>query len=528
MSKIDEFAGVRAPRSPVYGMKRMVVSGHSLASLAGLRVFESGGSVTDAMIATSAVLCVVLPHATSLGGDAFIIHHDAKTGKIEGLNASGPAPAGATPEVFKDGMVAHGPLAATVPGIVRGWEEIHRRHGRVAWADLFRPAITLARDGHPLSRVLANALILFRDNVAKDPGCSALYLPGGVALAAGDVVRQPALAETLEDIAEGGAAAYYEGRIARSIGEYSQANGGLLSARDFDGYAPEWVAPLATTYRGLEVRVMPPTSYGYLMLMQLNGLEGIAPDALNGDDAERLAFLISAARGAFAEGKDHICDPRAHPVPTDALLGAATTARLQGLVRDAVPGPVRAHAAGGTSTITLADAEGNAIAVVQSVFHVFGAAFLDPGTGVLLNNRMTGFVTTPEHPNVVAPGKRPAHTLNPVMVMDGGRVRYLLSSPGGPAQTITNVQVLTNLVDRGLELSLAVDAPRWSLNSAGEALIEEEFGDDIADDLGRRGHPVGRSSGASYFGSAKCIEVLPNGVLCGAADGRREGFAAGA
>ena len=528
MSKIDEFAGVRAPRSPVYGMKRMVVSGHSLASLAGLRVLEQGGSVTDAMIATSAVLCVVLPHATSLGGDAFIIHHDAKTGKIEGLNASGPAPAGATPEVFKDGMVAHGPLAATVPGIVRGWEEIHRRHGRVAWADLFRPAIALARDGHPLSRVLANALILFRDNVAKDPGCSALYLPGGVALAAGDVVRQPALAETLEDIAEGGAAAYYEGRIARSIGEYSQANGGLLSARDFDGYAPEWVAPLATTYRGLEVRVMPPTSYGYLMLMQLNGLEGIAPDALNGDDAERLAFLISAARGAFAEGQGHICDPRAHPVPTDALLGAATTARLQGLVRDAVPGPVRAHAAGGTSTITLADAEGNAIAVVQSVFHVFGAAFLDPGTGVLLNNRMTGFVTTPEHPNVVAPGKRPAHTLNPVMVMDGGRVRYLLSSPGGPAQTITNVQVLTNLVDRGLELSLAVDAPRWSLNARGEALIEEEFGDDIADDLGRRGHPVGRSSGASYFGSAKCIEILPNGVLCGAADGRREGFAAGA
>jgi gamma-glutamyltranspeptidase/glutathione hydrolase len=527
MSKIDEFAGVRAPRSPVYGTRGMVVSGHSLASLAGLRVLEQGGSVTDAMIATSAVLCVVLPHATSLGGDAFIIHFDAKTGKTTGLNASGPAPAGATCEVFKDGMVAHGPLATTVPGIVRGWETLHGRYGRLAWGDLFGPAIKLARNGHPLSRVLANALILFHENVAKDPGCSAIYMPDGVALAAGDIVRQPALAQTLLNIAEGGSAAYYEGPIARSIGEYSQANGGLLSPRDFDGYAPEWVTTLSTGYRGLDVHVMPPNSFGYLMLMQLNGLAALPSEALAGDDVDRIAYLISATRAAFAAGQDYICDPRIHPVPTTELLSAETTAKLQASVQDTVPGPQRAHAAGGTSTITMADADGNGIAVVQSVFHVFGAAFMDPGTGVLLNNRMTGFVTDPNHRNVVAPGKRPAHTLNPVMAIKDGKIRYILSSPGGPAQTITNVQVLSNLVDRGLELSLAVDSPRWSLNSQGEALLEEEFDDDIVDGLHRRGHPVGRASGASYFGSAKCVELLPNGVLCGAADGRREGFAAG-
>ena len=162
------------------------------------------------------------------------------------------------------------------------------------------------------------------------------------------------------------------------------------------------------------------------------------------------------------------------------------------------------------------------------MFHVFGAAFLDPATGILLNNRMTGFVTDPAHRNVVEPGKRPAHTLNPVMVFKDGRVRYLLTTPGGPAQTVTNVQVLSNMVDRGMELSAAIEAPRWSINSEGDALLDEEFPGHVADALDARGHKVSRAAGASYFGSAKCIEVLPNGVICGAADVRREAFAAGA
>ena len=528
MARVDEFAGVRMPRSPVYGTKSMVVSGHSLASLAGLRVMEQGGSAIDAMIATSAVLCVVLPHATSLGGDAFIIHHDAATGVTEGLNASGPAPAGATPEIFRDGMVKRGPLGASVPGIVRGWEEIHARHGRLPWADLFRPAIDLAENGHPLSRVLASALILFHDDISKDAGCAEIYMPGGVAMKAGDIVRQPALAATLERIARDRSAAYYEGPIAASIGAYSQASGGLLSAADFNGYAPEWVEPLSTVYRGHEVRVMPPNSYGVLMLMQLNALEGISSDELDGADADRLSYLMSAARNSFDEGIPYICDPAVHAPPIDELLGGQMTGRLQALVRDAVPGTRQAPGVGGTSCIALADGDGNAVTVVQSVFHVFGAAFLDPGTGILLNNRMTGFVTDPAHRNVVAPGKRPAHTLNPVMVFKDGRVRYLLSTPGGAAQTISNVQVLTNMVDRGMELSAAIEAPRWSIGGTGDGLLDEAFPSAVDEALAAAGHKVSRAPGASYFGSAKCIEVLPNGVLCGAADARREAYAAGA
>ena len=526
MAKQDSFAGVKIPRSPVYGMKGMVVSGHSLASIAGLRTLERGGSVVDAMIATSAVLCVVLPHATSFGGDGFIIHHDAASGRTEGLNASGHAPAGATPEFFKDGMVGRGPLAFSVPGLVRGWEEIHRKHGKLPWRRLFDEAIECA-EAHPLSRVLAAGLNLFHDVVAADPGCSALYMPGGIPMKAGDIVRQPALADTVREIAEGGSKPFYEGRIAKSIGDYCQERGGLCSAADFEGYQPDWVDTLHTDYRGHTVHVMPPNSYGVLMLMQLNGLSGIDSAALNGDDADRLAYLMRAMRASFAEGQKYIADPKTNPAPLDRLLGAEMTAALQHAVKtgqhEAMP-----HPAGGTSCIVIADGDGNAISVVQSVFHVFGSAFLDPGTGILMNNRMTGFVTDPDHASVVAPHKKPSHTLNPVMVMDGDTVRYLMTTPGGPAQTISNVQLLTNLVDRGLELSAAIESPRWALNLDGEFLLDDGFSDEVSGRLAEMGFPTIRAPGASYYGSAKTIEILPNGVMCGAADVRREAYAVGA
>lgn len=523
---VDEFAGVKLPRSPVYGTKAMVVSGHSLASTAGLRMFDKGGSVVDAMIATSAVLTVVLPHATSLGGDAFIIHHQAASGKTQGLNASGQSPAGATPEYFKDGMTVHGPNAASVPGIVRGWERLHEKHGRMPWKDLFADAIDLAENGHPLSRVLAGALRLF-DHVGKDRGCASIYMPGGVPLNGGQIVKQPALAESLRDIAENGSATYYEGRIAKSLGAYSQANGGLLSAADFEGYEPEWVDTLHTGYRDLDVHVMPPNSYGILMLMQLNAIDHLPREAFTGSDPDRLAYLMAAARVAFDEGKPFICDPRVHPAPIDELLGGQMTGKMQAAVTSAASGAHQTPGVGGTSCITLMDGSGDAISVVQSVFHVFGSAFLDPGTGILLNNRMTGFVTDPGHRNVVAPGKRPSHTLNPVMAFRDGKVKYMLTTPGGPAQTISNVQMLTNMVDRGMELSAAIEAPRWTIDGNANLLIDDEFPDDVGNELKARGFDVGHASGASYFGSSKCIEVLEGGVMSGAADHRREAYAAG-
>jgi gamma-glutamyltranspeptidase/glutathione hydrolase len=524
---VDNFAGVRMPRSPVYGRRGMVVSGHSLASMAGVRVIENGGTLVDAMIATSAVLCVTIPQATSLGGDAFILYRDAKAKKTYGLNASGPAPRGATPDKFPGGMVARGPLAGSVPGLVRGWEEMHAKFGKTKWSELLAPAIDLAENGHPLSRVLAAGLTLFRKDVEADPGCAALYFKDGKPLPRAHMLHQPALARTLKLIAEGGSAAYYEGPIARDLGGYHQAKGGLLSVEDFKGYKPEWIDPIATDYRGRTVQVMPPTSFGLLMLLQLNALKGIASQDLAAmGDADRLDVLIRAMRTAFAEGLDHIADPRVAPAPLDRLLGAETTARMQEAVKNGQPAKV-AGMRGGTSCIAMADAEGNAMTVVQSVFHVFGAAFLDPTTGILMNNRMMGFTTKAGHPNVVAPDKRPAHTLNPVMVLSGDKAKYLISTPGGPAQTISNTQVLTNLVDRGMELSEAIEAPRWSITMGGDPVLEDGYPDAVAAALAARGHRLSRATGASYFGSSKCLEILDNGVLAGAADPRREAFAAG-
>jgi gamma-glutamyltranspeptidase/glutathione hydrolase len=231
-------------------------------------------------------------------------------------------------------------------------------------------------------------------------------------------------------------------------------------------------------------------------------------------------------RASFAEGQHYIADPRTNPAPIDELLGDAMTARLQDAVLTGTH-PSLAHPPGGTSCITIADASGDAVSVVQSVFHVFGGAFLDPGTGILMNNRMTGFVPDPSHASCVAPNKRPSHTLNPVVVLENDKARYLMTTPGGPAQTITNVQILTNMIDRGMELSAAIEEPRWSINLDGTALLDDVYSVETADKLTAMGFPSERATGSSYFGSAKMMEILPNGVMAGAADGRREANAAG-
>ncbi len=521
----DVFAGVRLARSPVYGTKGMVVSGHSLASNAGLRTLDKGGSLVDAMISTSAVLSVVLQQATSLGGDAFFLYHDAAEGKTIGLNATGHAPDGATEDYYKTGIPNRGPNAISIPGMVRGWERLHEKFGRMDWPDLFEDAIDIA-EAHPASRVMTAGLDLFRREVMADPGCRALYFKGDERIKAGEILRQPALAETLNKIAKGKSAVFYEGEIAQSIGTSARTNGGLIGPEQFAGYEPEWVDPLATDYRGHTVQVMPPNSYGLLMLMQLNGLSGLNPEKLIDNDTDRLNYLIRAMQGAFTLGQPYISDPRVVDIPVTQLLGADMTKNLQDCVING-SNPVSFENKGGTSCIVLADGKGNALSVVQSVFHVFGSAFLDPTTGVLMNNRMTGFRVDPTDPRNVAPRKRPSHTLNPVIVLKDGKPKYLMTTPGGPGQTLSMVQVLTNLVDRKMELTTAIEYPRWSVSLDGKFLLEEGYSEETAIELERRGHTVQHGSGASYFGSAKTIEILDNGVLTGGADTRREAFAAG-
>jgi gamma-glutamyltranspeptidase/glutathione hydrolase len=299
-----------------------------------------------------------------------------------------------------------------------------------------------------------------------------------------------------------------------------------VSVDDFGRYEPEWVTPLDTTYRGHQVQVMPPNSYGLLMLMQLNALGGIAPGTLMADDATRLGYLIRAQRAAFARGQRFIADPATDPAPLELLLGEDTTAALREAVR-AAPGSPAPHPSGGTSCISMADAHGNACCVVQSVFHPFGSAFLDPASGVLLNNRMQGFTLESGHPGVLAPGKRPAHTLNPVLVSGERGIEWVMATPGGPGQTLTLIQLLTHLLDGGLDLASAIEQPRWSVDLQGQSLLDTAFAHTVAENLARKGIETARAEGAAYFGSAKVVQVLPDGVLVGACDTRREAFALG-
>src|SRR6185437_11962824 len=474
--------------------------GHAAASAAGIAIHRRGGNAVDAMIAASATLAVVLGHATSIGGDCFLLYHDAKTGRILGLNSSGVAPRAATAERFAGGMKAQGPLAPVVPGLVKGWEVLHRRFGSLPWKELFEEAIRRA-EGHVISAVLAARIDESRAALAADPGCAALYLPGGKPVAVGETLRQPELAQCLKRIAERGAEGFYFGETARSIASYMSERGGLITEADLQSFEPLWVEPASTDYRNHRVNVMPPNSYGGLLLMQLNGLKALERDAL-------------------------IADPAAAPDSAAKMLAPEMTERLQQAVLGKAPARVPPDRAG-TSCLLVADAEGNAICMVQSVFSVFGSAFRDPGTGILFNNRMSGFTHKPGGINTVAPGKRPAHTLCPVMVQRDGTLRYVLASPGGLSQTVTNPQVIGRLSDEGVDVAAAVEAPRWCNTAGGEFLLEPELPEAFIAPLAAMGHKAKRAQDAFFFGSAKAIEMLPTGNFAGAADHRREAFALG-
>jgi gamma-glutamyltranspeptidase len=514
----------RSPRAPVFGRQAMIVSGHAAATLAGITILRRGGNLIDAMVGASAALAVVVGQATSIGGDCFLLLHEARSGRTFGLNASGVAPALATPAMFPDGMKTRGPLAAVVPGLVRAWDVMHRRFGSLPWKELFDQAIGLA-EGHPVSKVLAERLPESREGLAADPGCAALYLPQGRPIAIGEMLHQPALAATLRAIAAKGADEFYSGDLGRRIARYQEERGGLIRAPDLAGFHPLWVEAISTDYRGHRIEVMPPNSYGILLLMQLNGLAALDSEALTQSLARRLGHQISATYAAF-EGVPLIADPQAIPDAVDRLLGPEMTAAMRAAVLSGAGGgglPDR----GGTSCLLLADQQGNAISLVQSVFNVFGSMFLDPGTGILFNNRMQGFTHRPGEPNSVGPGRRPAHTLCPVLVRRGGRVRFALATPGGLSQTLTNVQVLSYLLDEGGDVAAAVEAPRWCNSRTGDVLLDGEFPPSIVAELAAMGHRAERAEDAYFYGSAKAIELLDAGTLAGGADYRREAFALG-
>jgi gamma-glutamyltranspeptidase len=512
------------PVQVAHGRKTAVVAGHALAASAAIDIIQSGGNTVDAAVAGAAVLAVVLPHACTLGGDCFALIHAG--GDLYGLNGSGQSPA-ALPAHARPEQLARGPLSCSTPGVVGAWEAMHRRFGKMPWAHVLRPAIALAREGVPASHEFAAGTRDYLGELRQDPGCCALFLDDDKPRRAGEIFHQPALAKTLEAIAAHGADEFYRGSIGQQLCETLTHRGGLLTRSDLEAYAPLWVDPLHYPYQGHTVCVMPPNSYGLAMLLQLAALDGsrLREQALG--SVERLRLLMKAAEAAFRIARPLLADPGVVAERLVDALGPAMLADLRAALRGepaAIVDAVRSH---GTAVISVADREGNGVTIVQSIFAPFGSGVADTATGIVLNNRLLGFSDVPGHPNRAAPCKRPAHTLNPAMVFLDDKPAFLLGTPGGSGQTITLTQVLTNMLDLGLDLPDAIAASRWSMDLQGNFTLEHDMDPDMPARLAVSGVParIARREQRYFFGSAECIAIDACGELTAVADFRREAAA---
>ena len=531
------------PTPPAPSHRGLVVASHGavassqpLATSAGLAVLVQGGSFADAAIAISAVLCVVEPWNSHLGGDAFLIVHDAVSRTNTAFNGSGEAPASAIPSAFPNGIPLHGPRAATVPGLVSTWFAFHERHGKLPIHQLLQPAIAYARDGFPAGPRMQIKFGGASDLFAANPGLSALGATPAVTL--GATVLQPDLAWTLEQIAKHGRDAFYRGEIARRMVDGSM---GWFDAADFANHRTRVEAPLSTRYRHLIVHGQPPPSQGMILIEELAIADGWDLRSLS--ESDRIHRLVEAKKCAFADRNATLCDPEFHAVPLGKLLSHES---IQGrrdsidpatAMDDATPAAIDEGA--DTTYFLVRDNAGNAVSFIQSVFHNFGSAWIPPGTGVLFNNRATGFSNNPRSRNAVQPGKRPAHTLNAWLATHvDGSLALVGGTPGGHIQVQTNLQLIVNAVDLEMDAQSAVEAPRWQHLASGGSVSSEESGPGVLEiedrtdpavfaSLQGKGHQV-RAIGAWAHGSAaQLLHVLPSGASAVGSDPRCDGHAAG-
>lgn len=520
-------------RPTIMGRKAAVVGGHQLAAQAGVQMLRAGGNAIDAAIAIAAAAAVLKPDACGLGSDLFLLFFDAKTGSMHALNASGPAPALATPAEFPDGAIPHlGLRAASVPGAVDGWHRALTRFGRLPLRDVIAPAIALARDGMPVSALFASTLAKNEDALRRFPATRAAYYPSGRPPAAGEVLVQAELARTLQAIADGGPRAFYQGEFARALDAYARESGALLRAEDLASYESEWREPLRATYRGYELIGQPPPSVGIAVLEALLILENFSIGGLQDSSTELIHLQVEALKIAMNDVRANISDPayvgeRAVPELLDRARAAHRAQQIDPKrAGEFHPHSLFARAGTDTSYAGVMDEDGNAVSLLQSVFHVFGCGEVVPGTGTLMNNRMTGFSLDPASANVLAPGKRTLHTLNPLMMRSAdGRV-VVLGTPGGPSQVFTNVSLATRMVDYDVELQRAIDAPRWFLTPGGELHIETAVVQSVREGLNAYGHRVVEfPPHSAAMGGAGIVRANAYGVREAAADPRRETYA---
>ena len=519
-------------RSAVLARNGMVCASQPLASAAALRILQEGGTAIDAAIAAAAVLNVVEPHMTGIGGDVFSIVYWSKTGELIGINASGRSPRAMNLAYLTDKgyrqMPESGADSITVPGAFDGWVSLLDKFGKLELSRILSPAIEYAENGFPVSHIIARQWAEQSEKLRRDPWAAKTYLIDGRAPMEGEIVTNKNLARTFRALATGGRKAFYEGEIARRIVDAVKAGGGVMTVDDLSRHHCEWVKPVSIDYKGYQVYELPPNGQGLAALLMLNILEGFDLRAWGHNSASYLHHLVEAKKLAFADRDHYIGDPQFTEVPLARLLSKSYAAERRKLIRpDRAQPEYQPGEAENGDTIYLAvvDREGNAVSFINSLFSAFGSGVVAGDTGICLQNRGSGFRMEAVSRNRIEPGKRPLHTIIPAMVMQNGRPRFVFGVMGGDNQPQAHAQVLLNLVEFGMDVQEAGEAARFR-HTGGQLGLESGIGEDVRRRLALMGHRIVEMIDA--FGGYQGILIdQSTGVLMGGSDPRKDGCALG-
>jgi gamma-glutamyltranspeptidase/glutathione hydrolase len=541
-------AAFRTGRSVVMAPNGMVATSHPLAAQIGLDVLKRGGNATDAAIAASAAIGLLEPMSCGIGGDLFALVWDAKTKTLHGLNANGRVPRKATCDLFRklghDEIPTLGPLSWSVPGCVDGWDELRRKFGSKSFADLLAPSIEYAEKGCPVPEVIAGYWAAAEAKLAAHPDTAKVFLlDGRRAPRAGEVFKNPALADTYRAIAKGGRDAFYKGKIADRLAAFSEANGGLLTKEDLEGHTSTWVKPVSTTYRGHEVWELPPPGQGIAVLQMLNLMEPYDLKAMGPTSPDYWHLFVEAKKLAYADRARFYADPEFGKVPVAELISKPYAAERRKLIRPTqalatVPAGDAKLGQADTIYLCVVDKDRNCVSLIQSNYFGFGSGLAPADLGFVIQNRGTLFCLEDGHANRLEPGKRPFHTIIPAMLTKGGEPVFVFGVMGGDMQPQGHVQVLVNLLDFGMDVQQAGEAPRvehvGSATPTGRpgdprgGTVQAEIGlpEAVVKELARRGHRVEwvKRNGGGYQG----IWIdRKTGALHGGTEARKDGAAVG-
>jgi len=527
-------------RSMTVATRGMVATSNPLATQAGLNILRMGGNAADAAIASAAALNVTEPASTGIGGDCFSLFYDAKTRSISALNGSGAAPAALTAEMLIELGFSTIPdrsvHAVTVPGAVAGWEDLLKRHGRMSLKDVLKDAIYYAREGYPVHPVFGEAWSRTQAFLHSSPHTQE-YLPGGMSPQVGQLVKLPGLARTLQQIADGGAEAFYTGQAADAIVGTLQSLGGVMTHEDLKKHRSLWQEPIAAHYRDVTVYECPPNGQGLAALLAMSIASGFDLASLDWDSPERIHLMVESMRLAFADARRYIADPETDPAPVEALLSADYTRERRSMIRydRAMEPPSFGAPLNSSNTVYLSavDGDGNACSFINSLYMGWGSGIVARDAGFFLQNRGACFTLEPDHPNQLAPGKRPYHTIIPAMVLKDGALWASYGVMGGFMQPQGHFQVLSAMIDDLLNPQEALNRPRWCLEdgTSGSTLaLEEGIPVPTMARLAELGHQVRPVSGTgrAIFGDGQIIRRdAETGVLFGGSDPRKDGQVAG-